>query len=138
MDLYAKKSFYKKKHLLEYDEEENYASYFYFFIIKEKNKLEKNYIKIQELTIREINVTSNYIPKETDIKNFMNKNLLNNRYLFINNKSDRQKKALEGKKEEYIKELIRFIFVPLKKERLPQYLKTAETIYNDFFKGKIE
>ena len=36
------------------------------------------------------------------------------------------------------KELIRFIFVPLKKERLPQYLKTAETIYNDFFKGKIE
>ena len=86
------------------------------------------------MAIREINVTGNYVRKETELKNFMNKNLLNNRYLFINNKSERQKKALEGKKDEYIKELIRFIFVPLKKEKLPQYLKTAETIYNGFFK----
>ena len=124
--------------MLEYDEERNYANYFYLFIINEKNKLDKSYIKIYELTIREINVTSNYTPKETELKNFMNKNLLNNRYLFINNKSDRQKKALLGKKDEYIKELIRFIFFPLKKERLPQYLKTAETIYNDFFKDKNE
>ena len=138
LDLYEEKSFYKKYNLLEYDEEENYVNYFYLFIINEKNKLDKSYIKIYELTIREINVTSNYTPKETELKNFMNKNLLNNRYLFINNKSDRQKKALLGKKDEYIKELIRFIFVPLKKERLPQYLKTAETIYNDFFKDKNE
>ena len=107
---------------------------FNLHLINEKNKLDKSFIKIYELTIREINVTGNYVRKETELKNYMNKNLLNNRYLFTNNKSERQKKALEGKKDEYIKELIRFIFVPLKKEKLPQYLKTAETIYNDFFK----
>ena len=138
LELYEKKSFYESKGLLDYDKEGNYEKYFNLFLINEKNKPEKSYIKIYELTIREINVISNYSPKETELKNFMNKNLLNNRYLFINNKSDRQKKALEGKKDEYIKELIRFIFVPLKKETLPQYLKTAETIYNDFFKEKNE
>ena len=33
LDLYEEKSFYKKYNLLEYDEEENYANYFYLFII---------------------------------------------------------------------------------------------------------
>ena len=63
----------------------------------------------------------------------MNKNLLNKRYLFINNKTRTQEIILKDKPIEYIKELIRFIFVPLKKETQSQYLKTAQTIYNDFF-----
>ena len=134
LELYRQNSFYIKKGLEEYDSDDNFSNSFNLYLINEKNKLEKSFIKIYELTIREINVTGNYVRKETELKNYMNKNLLNNRYLFINNKSERQKKALEGKKDEYIKELIRFIFVPLKKEKLPQYLKTAETIYNDFFK----
>ena len=88
------------------------------------------------MTIREINVSSIYVKKDIELKNFMNKYLLNNKYLFINNKTEQQQKELEGKKPEYIKELIRFIFVPLKKENLPQYLKTAQTIYDDFYSEK--
>jgi len=140
ISLYNDKSFYKRYELEKYqlcddDTLKNYKV-FNLFLINEKNKLEKSFIKMHELIIREINVSSMYVTKDIELKNFMNKYLLNNKYLFINNKTDQQQKQLEGKKPEYIKELIRFIFVPLKKENLPQYLKTAQTIYDDFYSEK--
>ena len=133
ISIHNQKSFYIRKNLDKYniyqnDFFEDDRIVFNLFIINEKRKLEKSFIKIYELTIREINVTSNYERKYIELKNIMNKNLLNNRYLFINNKTEQQQKILEGKKPEYVKELIRFIFVPLKKENLAQYLKTAQTI----------
>ena len=143
IDLYNKNSFYKSYKLDTYilcddDALRNNPNVFNLFLINEKNKLEKSFIKIYELTIREINVSSYYACKEIELKNIMNKNLLNNRFLFINNKTEKQQKELEKKQPEYIKELIRFVFVPLKKENLPQYLKTAQTIYDDFYANKIK
>ena len=140
ISLYNQNSFYKRYKLEKYKlcDNDTLLNYkvFNLFLINEKNKLEKSFIKIHELTIREINVISNYVRKDIELKNFMNKYLLNNRYLFINNKTEQQQKELEDKKPEYIKELIRFIFVPLKKENLPQYLRTAQTIYDDFYSEK--
>ena len=143
IDLYNKNSFYKSYKLDTYtlcddDTLRNNPNVFNLFLINEKNKLEKSFIKIYELTIREINVSSYYACKEIELKNIMNKNLLNNRFLFINNKTEQQQKELEKKQPEYIKQLIRFVFVPLKKENLPQYLKTAQTIYDDFYASKIK
>ena len=140
INLYNKNSFYERYNLGSYQlcDDGTLINFkvFNLFLINEKNKLEKSFIKIHELTIREINVSSMYVRKDIELKNIMNKYLLNNRYLFINNKTEQQQKELQGKKLEYIKELIRFIFVPLKKENLPQYLKTAQTIYDDFYSEK--
>jgi len=140
INLYNKNSFYERHNLGSYQlcDDGTLINFkvFNLFLINKKNKLEKSFIKIHELTIREINVSSMYVRKDIELKNIMNKYLLNNRYLFINNKTEQQQKELQGKKPEYIKELIRFIFVPLKKENLPQYLKTAQTIYDDFYSEK--
>jgi hypothetical protein len=138
INIYDSNSFYKKKGLDIYDISNIDRYIFNFFIINEKNKLDKSYIKIYELTIREINVTSKYAVKDIELKNIMNKNLMNKKYLFINNKTIRQEKVLKEKKPNYIKDLIRFLFVPLKKETQSQYLKTAQIIYNDFFDTKIK
>ncbi len=93
------------------------------------------------------------------MKEVMYKNLLNERYLFINNhidnnlelnnskyknelsdlfKNSRKEENKEDddeqqKKSKYLNELITFLFVPLKKELLPQYLQTAQKIYDDFW-----
>ena len=136
LKIYEEKSFYIRKRLNTYciNNDKNNAQFdFNLFTFNEKNILKKSYIKIYALTLRKINVTSNYDRKDIELKNIMNKNLLNKRYLFINNKTRTQEIILKDKPIEYIKELIRFIFVPLKKETQSQYLKTAQTIYNDFF-----
>ena len=101
----------------------------------DKNKLVENHIKIIKLSIREINVTSKYEHKKIALKEVMNKNLLNRRYLFINNHKEKEKeKEIEiWKNDKYRNELINFLFVPLHKETLPQYLATAQKIYNDYW-----
>ena len=132
IDHYNEKSFYKKKIVRELMN--NDETKFMFYSFNEKNQLFEYHIKIVELTIREINVTSNYNPYKPILKEVMYKNLLNSRYLFINNikKEDIDNNNKENKIK-YMNELINFLFVPLKKETLPQYLQTAQKIYNDFW-----
>ena len=101
-----------------------------FYSFNEKNNLVENHIKITNLSIREINITSKYEPKSITFKEVMNKNFLNRRYLFINNHKE---KEIEEKDIKYRNELINFLFIPLHKETLPQYLSTAQKIYNDFW-----
>jgi hypothetical protein len=75
------------------------------------------------------------------MKELMYKNLLNPRYLFINNHieddlgndNDNDNEKQKNKNIKYMNELINFLFVPLKKELLPQYLQTAQKIYDDFW-----
>ena len=126
---YYLKSFYGKKIINEIDTNELESKYM-FYSFNEKNNLVVNHIKITNLSIREINVTSKYDPKSNTFKEVMNKNLLNRRYLFINNHKE---KEIEEKDIKYRNELINFLFIPLHKETLPQYLSTAQKIYNDFW-----
>ena len=130
IDAYYKKSFYAKKILNEiyYDEIEGK---FMIYSFGEKNKLVENHIKIYKLSIREINVMSKYEHKRIPLKEVMNKNLLNRRYLFINNHKEQEIEI--WKNDKYRNELINFLFVPLHKETLPQYLATAQKIYNDYW-----
>ena len=102
---------------------------FELYSFNESNLLISNYIKIIKLTIREINVNSKYETKKTNLKNVMNKNFLNKKFLFVNNYKDEE----DGEKIKYMNELVNFLFVPLQKETLPQYLQTAQKIYNDFW-----
>ena len=102
---------------------------FFLYSFNEAYELITNYIKIIKLTIREINVNSKYETKKTNLKNVMNKNFLNKKFLFVNNYKDEE----DGEKIKYMNELMNFLFVPLQKETLPQYLQTAQKIYNDFW-----
>ena len=126
---YYLKSFYGKKIIHEIDQSELESKYM-FYSFNEKNNLVENHIKITNLSIREINVTSKYEPKSITFKEVMNKNFLNRRYLFINNHKE---KEIEETDIKYRNELINFLFIPLHKETLPQYLSTAQKIYNDFW-----
>jgi hypothetical protein len=102
---------------------------FFLYSFNEAYELITNYIKIIKLTIREINVNSKYETKKTNLKNVMNKNFLNKKFLFVNNYKDEE----DGEKIKYMNELMNFLFVPLQKETLPQYLQTDQKIYNDFW-----
>ena len=110
-----------------------------FYTFNEYYQLIEKHIKIVELPIREVNVTSNYNPNKSVMKELMHKNLLNPRYLFINNhieddlENDNDNEKQKDKNIKYMNELINFLFVPLKKELLPQYLQTAQKIYDDFW-----
>ena len=129
MDNYYERSFYAKK-IINLIPKYELESKFMFYLFGEKNKLIENHIKIIELSIREINVSSKFVPKKIVLKEVMIKNLLNRRYLFINNHKEEE----IGKADiTYRNELINFLFVPLHKETLPQYLMTAQKIYNDFW-----
>ena len=125
---YKEKSFYERKIIKEiepFPEDKK----FMFYTFNEKNKLVENHINIIKLSIREINVNSKYEPRKVVFKEVMNKNLLNRRFLFINNhKEENDKDDIK-----YRNELINFLFVPLHKETLPQYLQTAQKIYNDYW-----
>ena len=100
---------------------------FMLYLFDEKYKFVEKHINIIELSIREINVTSKYEPKKVALKEVMNKNLLNGKFLFINNHKEKENEKIDIK---YRNELINFLFVPLHKETLPQYLQTAQKIYN--------
>jgi hypothetical protein len=125
---YKEKSFYERKIIKEiepFPEDKK----FMFYTFNEKNKLVENHINIIKLSIREINVNSKYEPRKVVFKEVMNKNLLNRRFLFVNNhKEENDKDDIK-----YRNELINFLFVPLHKETLPQYLQTAQKIYNDYW-----
>ena len=129
IDDYYLRSFYGKKIIKEINPLE-LESKFMFYSFNEKFNIIENHIKIINLTIREINVTSKYEPKRINFKEVMNKNLLNRRYLFINNHKEEEIKENDIL---YRNELINFLFIPLHKETLPQYLSTAQKIYNDFW-----
>ena len=91
-------------------------------------------IKIKKLTIKESNKNSEYELKNVEYKEIMYKNFLNQQYLFINN--HKEEESLHGQKEidkKYMNEIINFLFVPLQKETLPQYLQTTQKIYKDFW-----
>ena len=125
-------SFYAKK-ILENVYKEDLKKKFLFYLFNEKNNLVINHIKIFELTIREKNVLTKYEPKIVALKEVMNKNFLNRKYLFINNNKEEDIDVNDPKYAKYRDELINFLFVPLHKETLPQYLLTAQKIYNDYW-----
>ena len=125
-------SFYIKKIVSDANEWELNKK-FIFYTFNEKNNLVNNHINIYELIIREINVLSKYKPENIPLKEIMNKNFLNKRYLFINNNKEEDFESNDPKYAKYRNELINFLFVPLYKETLPQYLLTAQKIYNDYW-----
>ena len=127
---YYENSIYGKKILKEVFSDE-LETKFMIYSFGEKNKLVENHIKIIKLNIREINVSSKYEHKRIALKEVMKKNLLNRRYLFINNHKEQEIEI--WKNDKYRNELINFLFVPLHKETLPQYLSTAQKIYNDYW-----
>jgi hypothetical protein len=137
---YYEKSFYAKKIMVEIDYLDFNTKYM-FYTFNENYQLIEKHINIVELLIREVNVTSNYNPNKSVMKELMYKNLLNPRYLFINNHieddlgndNDNDNEKQKNKNIKYMNELINFLFVPLKKEMLPQYLQTAQKIYDDFW-----
>ena len=125
-------SFYIKKIVSDVSEWELNKK-FIFYTFNEKNNLVINHINIYELIIREINVFSKYKHENIPLKEIMNKNFLNKRYLFINNNKEEDFEINDPKYAKYRNELINFLFVPLYKETLPQYLLTAQKIYNDYW-----
>jgi hypothetical protein len=131
---YYEKSFYAKKIMVEIDYLDFNTKYM-FYTFNENYQLIEKHINIVELLIREVNVTSNYNPNKVVMKEVMYKNLLNSRYLFINNhiEDDLENDNEKQSKIKYMNELMNFLFVPLKKELLPQYLQTAQKIYDDFW-----
>ena len=161
---YNERSFYANRIMKEiYNIDTN--TKFMFYTFNEKYQFIEKHINIIESIIREKNVLSNYNPNKAVMKEVMYKNLLNERYLFINNhiednnlelknskylselnssnssknnQNNRNEENKENddeqqKKSKYLNELITFLFVPLKKELLPQYLQTAQKIYDDFW-----
>ena len=130
------KDFYYKKILINLDEFEKERK-FVCYGFNEKNKIIENHIKIVKAFINENGINSqdeHKIIEKKELKEIMYKNIFNERYLFINNnESEKDEFINKALKDKCMNDLINYLFVPLKKEMIPQYIKTPLDIYNNFW-----
>lgn len=132
-------SFYMRNITINLPEYFDIKKKFAFYTFDKNNKKTEFFLNIKECLRRE-SPLSKYNPMKIEIKTFMDKNLLNERFLFINNHKDDNTFLEEKNNPKFrkfqksdISDIINFLFVPLKKELIPEYLSTAQKIYNDFY-----
>ena len=129
--------FYYKNILIDLNEFEKETKFVYFGF-NEKNKIIKNHIKIVKAFMSEKEINSQDVDKKIEkkeLKEIMYKNIFNERYLFINNNESEKDEIINKCKFKGIckNDLINYLYVPLKKETIPQYQNILTNIYNNFW-----